>query len=1196
METQINALPYSKKNTMKNRFLITCLFLFIFSYGYSQEWLTPDQPIVMGSPNAMSLGTFGEFPAALSTGVPSVMVPVYEINYRNIKIPITLSYNINLAKPDIHPGWVGLGFNLDAGGSITRIVNDKPDDCTLFDFDLDDRTSGYNQIGYYYNYNYANNVNWSSSTSIQNATNDLAGHLTSGNFQIPRVLKDYQPDEFQFSFLGYSGCFYLDETKNWKVRCDQRIKVTFNAADMVTNLGAGTSFGKFTLTDTKGVKYVFGGSASSVEISTSLLSVDISPWVAKTWHLTQIILPNGETINFTYVRGSKVMTALNRANDPNNFSGFRDEGSIVMPSYLMSIATPKEQLNFNISQSTELGYDSTQFQQDATIFANQNLLPWTQMSQSAPFPTNVFDRYIRGGGSQYIGTSSIDGVPYTSINHRKLDSITVINGFTNATIAKFRFNYNNDITKRLKLVSFVKADGGATNQTETYGFTYNPLSLPPYLTTAEDFLGYYNGKTTSNDKLPDSTYMQAEILTKVLYPTGGYTVYKYEPHTYSQNLQFIRSNPLTAAPTPNQMGAGLRIAEVDNYDLTGALINWRKLAYVTGYAPGATGLSSSGILGGYVSTPIDNTPNSKRDGSTNTSINLPTAQNNQGCQIGYSEVTEIFSDGSYRINDFSNFDNGEYMDEPPINQLFWHNQTNLPSNLKNYTSKAFERGKLLRQRTYSASKALLLDHTIQYAAINKSTEFVRNITTEFSMYSANNVYTMDFGGSAFKTYTYSYLPSQETFITYQAPTKAVAETKTYSYDPVTLNLITTVTQNSKNQTIETDNYYPADMVSMGQDISGVYSSMVNANMIGFPIQDIKKNNSVQETLSSYNYINPSPGIFVPGSRSIQVQNNTIQQIEQYLNYDSLGNLLCESRPNGESISYQWGYSNQLPVAKVENAINTLGSAVQPNGNANAYITLPVGSTQAYSQQINVGSGTPTIVTLSFTGIPNSNTVASANVSITGTGYSNSFTLCNSPSGSCSNPISQTINGIPQGTYTISATYNYATNLTASAQVVFSYPSTVTVATGIKEFYYNGFEDDPNAVAGTAASPAHTGTKYGTTNSVAWSAPSNGRTYVISYWYRLGTVWTYSGEKPYTGSAGSPYVFSGGGNAFDEIRIFPSDASMTTYTYDPLAGLTSITDAKGETTYYEYDSFLRLMNIKDKDGNIVKRTDYHYQGQ
>jgi YD repeat-containing protein len=59
--------------------------------------------------------------------------------------------------------------------------------------------------------------------------------------------------------------------------------------------------------------------------------------------------------------------------------------------------------------------------------------------------------------------------------------------------------------------------------------------------------------------------------------------------------------------------------------------------------------------------------------------------------------------------------------------------------------------------------------------------------------------------------------------------------------------------------------------------------------------------------------------------------------------------------------------------------------------------------------------------------------------------------------------------------------------------------------------------------------------------------------------------------------------------------FP-DAQVSTYTYKPLVGMTSATDPKGQITYYEYDNYNRLANIKDQDGKILKHTDYHYQGQ
>ncbi|WEA00670.1 hypothetical protein [Mucilaginibacter sp. SJ] len=56
------------------------------------------------------------------------------------------------------------------------------------------------------------------------------------------------------------------------------------------------------------------------------------------------------------------------------------------------------------------------------------------------------------------------------------------------------------------------------------------------------------------------------------------------------------------------------------------------------------------------------------------------------------------------------------------------------------------------------------------------------------------------------------------------------------------------------------------------------------------------------------------------------------------------------------------------------------------------------------------------------------------------------------------------------------------------------------------------------------------------------------------------------------------------------------AQVTTYTYLPLVGMKTVTDAKGETMYYEYDNFQRLINIKNKDLNIIKHFDYHYQNQ
>jgi YD repeat-containing protein len=65
---------------------------------------------------------------------------------------------------------------------------------------------------------------------------------------------------------------------------------------------------------------------------------------------------------------------------------------------------------------------------------------------------------------------------------------------------------------------------------------------------------------------------------------------------------------------------------------------------------------------------------------------------------------------------------------------------------------------------------------------------------------------------------------------------------------------------------------------------------------------------------------------------------------------------------------------------------------------------------------------------------------------------------------------------------------------------------------------------------------------------------------------------------------------------DEVRLHPPDAMMTTYTYDPVVGMTGKCDTANGITYYEYDSSGRLSVIRDQDFKIIKSFDYKYKTQ
>lgn len=71
------------------------------------------------------------------------------------------------------------------------------------------------------------------------------------------------------------------------------------------------------------------------------------------------------------------------------------------------------------------------------------------------------------------------------------------------------------------------------------------------------------------------------------------------------------------------------------------------------------------------------------------------------------------------------------------------------------------------------------------------------------------------------------------------------------------------------------------------------------------------------------------------------------------------------------------------------------------------------------------------------------------------------------------------------------------------------------------------------------------------------------------------------------------------NLLESLNSFRKNSTLknyqiTTYTYDPLIGVKSITPPSGITEFYKYDTFNRLEKIVNNNNEILKEYQYHYK--
>ncbi len=1127
------------------------LYFVMFSF-WTVSGQIPGLPQTLPSPNAASLGLFGEYSVSHFTGLPQISLPLHNVLSGEVNVPISLDYHASGFRPDMHPGWVGMGWNLTVGGAISRVIHDRPDETNI-------STYGLAYHGFYFNYGILNTSSWTSTTYMQS--------IAQGS----EMAKDTEPDEFSFHVNGISGTFYIAHDGSWKVRCDRPIRVTFDGTFLSVPFTApmGTppefygyfkSFSGFTITDENGVQYIFGGTTDAIEYSIDFFEQNTDHWGANTWNLTRIVYPLGDEVAFTYERDDFInqMTISVNNNlgtgsvggggiiplDPGcgsrHYAGIYASyrGKLISPVYLSAITSKHEVIRFVRSTSTELRY--------ATYIYDWKRSFWTSYGYYDSFLPFLEDY------------SYHDSYPanLNKLQWKKLDQIRVeVDGEVKKA---YNLAYSSSSTQRLTLQS-VREQGADSGLLKPYSFTYNTsVSLPEYLANMSDHWGFYNGTyadisntstyhlTYYNYRNPNATYLQAGTLSRITYPTGGVTDFVFEPHDYRRSVPSLRWNE----PLPifsNLLAGGLRIRKISSYDpeFPASKVE-REYFYVNGYTSTANvaTLQSSGILGGesryyfddYRAKSFNGTNTYSRKLFSSQSV-LPACENSKGSHIGYSRVVEKRSDGSYTIFHYSNFDNALFRDKAPIEDLQQSRTEYSP-----YRSRASYRGKLLDEYVYSSSDKLLKWRYVSYSSIGTPGSEVRSLKAlYFNVCEETAVSVRE--ATAYSYNVDAFLPVTETVYDYEENgTNPVTVSKTYTYDENYKLLKQEQSTDSWNQTVRTKYRYVFDVLTNESGASNAqlypYSYLIYSHNIATPIEVV---NTVVE--GGTEKISAASVLTHTGTRQYYYPSFLWRTVPQAS--FALGKLSPVALSGYVPFSVTRSGSAEV-VTQDPALVKQADYEFQPMRTYNK--TKPVGYTDA------AGKVTSTIFGQFM-----------------------------------KHPIAQ----VSGGRYLESAYSSFETTANDSdwrgggGQVLTRY-------------------SDQDAPVGMYCTN-NTGTSgYITTYDKQLVAAN---TYVLTFWEKGGTL-TVRNSGAVTVSntvlqskgswqqreirlrnvTGNLEVIPAG--YVDDMRLYPLGAQMESRTYNQLGSVTTSTDGKGYTTYYEYDQFNRLLRIKDRQGRILQEYTYN----
>ncbi len=647
---------------------------------------------------------------------------------------------------------------------------------------------------------------------------------------------DQEPDLFLFNFAGRTGKFFLESTTNGQpvissvVKDMLRIKIT--------------ATGGWEVTDENGTVYQFEAKEWVREEYTAGKKHETETFVAS-WYLTRITNAFNESIDFTYTTttGSKIYKKTNYASY-KQLSGYA-------PAYLFDINVMFGDKN-GVQQYAELAGTKV-----------------TELSTSETYTDEVVPAGISfpGGTIEFVSGDRSDLYLSSPGFGKKLDRIvirTVAAGEEPFKTYKLGYTYfssrssqPNSISTRLELIELRE--------------TAQNISQPPYKFSYREGVVPDKQNTTSLGGFFDD--VAACLLSNITYPTGGYTLFTFEP-----NIQRIGARIKRVEHKDPDASVGIRLYEyaggrllANSLPINGA----DQSGSVTGTMyNGATPLTVYGTLAYKTFMSSDQCLMGESSGDY---------------LVGYDKVTEYMGEtGEWGKTEYTFFNEasplayGVPAEVPALNGSLRITEEYINKGGAFLSSK-----KTVRETVAEPASTLAVKRRFQNACSNNY-----SLRTNRIMLQKETAFNFDDGSNpVVQSTSYVYANPAHTF-------------------PTAIK-----TTDSKENTWQTNYKYPLEKAV---EEGGVYIKMVSRNIVSPVCEETKKTGETLLSTVRTNYREWTAGVLAPETEEFKKGEHTSEIRLRFYNYDAKGNPLEVSKEHDLHTAYIWDPTVGFPTAQATN--------------------------------------------------------------------------------------------------------------------------------------------------------------------------------------------------------------------------------------------------------------------------------------